>query len=121
MRFGTHSGAVTLVGKPLSGKGTQSKSLAAYISAWRFTTGDICRKRAEEDTEIGREVRRALKEGNIVRDEIILEEIVREKKFNTEERIVLDGVPRSVPQAHFILRHLSNRNVPLFVIYIKIS
>ncbi len=89
-----------IFGPPGSGKGTYSSMLAPKLGIVHISTGDIFREMAKEDTELGRKVAEILKKGELVPDEIVIE-IVRERisKEDCKNGFILDGFPRTIPQA----------------------
>ncbi len=91
---------VILFGPPGSGKGTQSKMIAEEMGIPHIATGDIMRQAISEGTELGQRVREFVGRGLLVPDEIVIQIIEeRLKKDDTKEGFILDGFPRTVPQA----------------------
>src|SRR5262249_39193727 len=94
---------VVLRGPQGAGKGTQAQLLSEKLGLPIIATGEILRKVAEEDTPIGREVREIQKSGNLVPDEI-LAQIVRDRiaRGDCDKGCILDGFPRTLPQARLL-------------------
>ncbi len=91
---------VILFGPPGSGKGTQSKMIAEEMGIPHIATGDIMRQAISEGTELGQKVKEFLGRGLLVPDEIVIQIIEeRLKKDDTKKGFILDGFPRTVPQA----------------------
>lgn len=90
-----------LLGPPGSGKGTQGELLAKKLGVPKIATGDVLRAALRDGTKLGKEAKSYMDRGDLVPDDVILG-IMREK-FESEETkkgAVLDGVVRTVPQAH---------------------
>ncbi len=87
-----------LIGAPGVGKGTQGALLAESHGLARVATGDILREAVRQETELGREARAYMDEGELVPDELILELIAAELAEEADG-FVLDGFPRNIQQA----------------------
>jgi len=94
---------VVLIGPQGAGKGTQAQMLSEKLKLPIIATGEILRKVAEGDTTLGRSVREIQKSGNLVPDEI-LAQIVGERigLGDCDSGCILDGFPRTLPQARFL-------------------
>ncbi len=88
------------LGPPGAGKGTQAKKLVQLLGIPQISTGDILRAKKEEDSPLGRQIREIMAEGKLVPDEIVVE-IVKERlsQPDCEKGFILDGFPRTIPQA----------------------
>jgi adenylate kinase len=89
-----------LVGPPGAGKGTQAERLTADFGLPYFATGNILRAAVAEGTELGKKAKEYMDAGNLVPDEIIIGVIL--EALDGEEAsdgFLLDGFPRTVPQA----------------------
>ena len=91
---------LALLGAPGSGKGTQAKLVERSFGWPQISTGDIFRKEISNGTEIGKEAARLMDQGMLVPDEVV-NAIVRKRLSAEDVKIgfVLDGYPRTVPQA----------------------
>ncbi len=91
---------LVLVGPPGAGKGTQAEYIASHLSVPKISTGDILRANVAEGTELGREAKSFMDAGNLVPDQVVIN-MVRERLAETdaEDGFLLDGFPRTVPQA----------------------
>jgi len=87
-------------GAPGSGKGTQAKKVAAWLSIPQISTGDILRNEIQKGTELGLRVKSVLDEGGLVGDEIVIE-LINNRLQDTDcsNGYILDGFPRTVAQA----------------------
>jgi adenylate kinase len=90
-----------LMGPPGAGKGTQAARLVDDFDLPYYATGDILRAERTEGTELGKKVESCLEKGELVPDELIIEEVVipRVDSHEAEDGFLLDGYPRTVPQA----------------------
>jgi adenylate kinase len=90
-----------LLGPPGSGKGTQAKRLAKYLDIPHVSSGDLFREMKEADTPLAHEIRQILARGDLVPDDLTVQVVAeRLKKADTREKgAILDGFPRTVPQA----------------------
>jgi adenylate kinase len=94
---------LVLIGPQGAGKGTQAQMLAARLKLPVIATGDILREVARTDTELGRQVREVQAAGKLVSDEI-LGGIVSQRlcKDDCKNGCILDGFPRTLPQAQLL-------------------
>lgn len=99
-----------LLGPPGSGKGTQGERLEAELSLPRLSTGDMLREAVSKGTELGRQVEPIMRSGSLVPDEIvvgIIEERIAES--DCANGFILDGFPRTLPQAEALEAMLAAR------------
>lgn len=92
---------VVLLGPPASGKGTQGRKLADAAGVDYLSTGALLREAIENDSPLGREVKPILDRGGYVPDELMCP-ILGEWLSQHPGGCVLDGFPRSLPQAEFL-------------------
>ena len=105
-----------LVGAPGVGKGTQAKRLAADLSVPHVSTGDMFRDAIRRDTPLGRQARVFIDQGMLVPDELTIGLI--EERFSTsagaaDHGFILDGFPRTLPQAKALDGLLEKIGAPL--------
>lgn len=91
---------IILLGPPGAGKGTQAVRIAEKYSIPHISTGDIFRKNIKEQTPIGVVAKSYIDKGQLVPDEVVIE-IVRQRLLEEDCKngYLLDGFPRTVPQA----------------------
>lgn len=89
-----------LMGPPGAGKGTQAKLICEKFSIPAISTGNILREVTKSGTEKGNQIKAIIDAGNLVPDDIILD-IIRERiaKDDCKNGFLLDGFPRTIPQA----------------------
>ena len=91
---------LVLVGPPGAGKGTQAEFIAAHLAVPKISTGDIFRANVSQGTPLGIEARRYMDAGELVPDEVTIN-MVRDRLADPDagDGFLLDGFPRTVPQA----------------------
>ncbi len=89
-----------LLGAPGAGKGTQAKMIAEKYGLAHIATGDILREAVAKGTELGKKAKEYMDRGELVPDEIVIG-IVKErlKEPDCQKGFILDGFPRTLPQA----------------------
>lgn len=89
-----------LLGAPGAGKGTQAVNLSKRLNIPHISTGDIFRANIKEGTELGRKVKQIIDQGMLVPDDLTVS-IVKDrlKKDDCKNGFLLDGFPRTIPQA----------------------
>lgn len=101
---------IILLGGPGAGKGTQARWLSDKYGIPQVSTGDIFREHIEHQTESGKEMEDYLKKGRLVPDSLVCEIVThRLAKDDCEDGYILDGFPRSLPQAEELDRILADR------------
>jgi adenylate kinase len=99
---------LVLLGPPGSGKGTQGERLNADLRLPYYATGDILRAAVRDETELGREAKAYMDRGDLVPDEVIVG-VIAERIASSEalDGFILDGFPRTTPQAEALDAKLS--------------
>ena len=91
---------VVLLGPPGAGKGTQAKVLQEKLDACQISTGDILRQAVAEQTPLGKQAAQYIDRGALVPDDVIVKLVgERLKEKDCERGFILDGFPRTIPQA----------------------
>jgi adenylate kinase len=102
---------ILILGPQGSGKGTQAKRIAAAHGTPHVATGDILRAAVLDSSELGRRVEPILERGDLVPDGLMVD-LIRERLAD-EDGFVLDGFPRTVPQAEALDTMLEEIAKPL--------
>ena len=91
---------IILLGPPGAGKGTQAKTITGELDIPHISTGDILRKAIEEKTPLGLKAKEYMDKGHLVPDDLMIDLIKeRIKKKDCKKGFLLDGFPRTIPQA----------------------
>lgn len=91
---------IIMLGAPGAGKGTQAKRIADKYKVPHISTGDIFRGNIKEGTDLGKKAKTYMDQGLLVPDELVVELVAdRIQKDDCENGFVLDGFPRTIPQA----------------------
>ncbi|MBA2132551.1 adenylate kinase [Capillibacterium thermochitinicola] len=103
-----------LLGPPGAGKGTQAARIGAEFKIPPISTGDIFREAIKKKTPLGEQAERYMKAGELVPDELVLG-IVKERLAapDTAQGFLLDGFPRTLPQAVAFDRYLAEKGQAL--------
>lgn len=105
---------VVMLGAPGAGKGTQAKMIASKYSVPHISTGDIFRANIKEGTELGKKAKSFMDQGLLVPDELVVDLVVdRLQKEDCSNGYVLDGFPRTIPQAEALDAALSKLETKL--------
>ncbi len=88
------------LGPPGAGKGTQAKKFSADQGIAHISTGDMLRASMQAGTEQGNQIKAIVDSGNLVSDDVVID-LIRDRisKADCENGFLLDGFPRTVPQA----------------------
>lgn len=99
---------IIMLGAPGAGKGTQAKKIAEKYSIPHISTGDIFRANIKNGTELGKKAKTYMDQGLLVPDELVVDLVVdRVKQDDCSNGYVLDGFPRTIPQAEALDKALA--------------
>ena len=99
---------IIMLGAPGAGKGTQAKMIADKYAVPHVSTGDIFRANIKEGTELGKEAKKYMDQGLLVPDELTVKILLdRVAKEDCANGYVLDGFPRTIPQAEVLDKALT--------------
>ena len=97
-----------MLGAPGAGKGTQAKKIAEKYDIPHISTGDIFRANIKNGTELGQKAKTYMDQGLLVPDELVVDLVVdRVNQEDCSKGYVLDGFPRTIPQAEALDKALS--------------
>lgn len=102
---------IIMLGAPGAGKGTQAKRIAEKYSIPHISTGDIFRANIKNNTELGKKAKSYMDQGLLVPDELTCDLVVdRIKQDDCKRGYILDGFPRTIPQAQALDAALASMN-----------
>ncbi len=102
---------IIMLGAPGAGKGTQAKMIAAKYEIPHVSTGDIFRANIKNGTELGKEAKKYMDQGQLVPDELTVKILLdRVAQADCANGYVLDGFPRTIPQAEVLDKALTALN-----------
>ena len=100
---------IIMLGAPGAGKGTQAKMLADKYQIPHISTGDIFRANIKNGTELGNKAKEYMDKGLLVPDELVVDLVIdRFKEDDCKKGYILDGFPRTIPQAEALDKALSD-------------
>lgn len=101
---------IVMLGAPGAGKGTQAKMIAAKYEVPHISTGDIFRANIKNGTELGKKAKEYMDQGLLVPDELTVDLVIdRLSQEDCAKGYILDGFPRTIPQAEALDAALSKR------------
>lgn len=101
---------IIMLGAPGAGKGTQAKMIAEKYGIPHVSTGDIFRANIKNGTELGKEAKKYMDQGQLVPDELTVRLLLdRVAQADCANGYVLDGFPRTIPQAEVLDQALTER------------
>jgi len=106
---------IILFGPPGIGKGTQSEKISSEFNIPKISTGDMLRQAIENGTALGLSAKKQMENGDLVPDEIVLG-IVKDRvvEDDCKNGFILDGFPRTIPQAEGLSAFMESHNLPNF-------
>jgi adenylate kinase len=109
---------VLLLGPQGSGKGTQAKRIQAEYGIPHIATGEILREAIAAETDLGRRVQPIVESGQLVPDDLMID-LIRERvaEDDAEDGFILDGFPRTLPQANALDEMLADIGRDLSIVF----
>ncbi len=105
---------IIMLGAPGAGKGTQAKMMAAKYQIPHISTGDIFRSNIRNGTELGKKAKEYMDQGLLVPDELTVDLVIdRLSQEDCRKGYILDGFPRTIPQAEALEAALAKRGEKL--------
>jgi len=105
---------LVLLGAPGSGKGTQAELLKAKYGSAHISTGDILRQNLKDGTELGMKAKAFMDKGELVSDDLVVQMMrMRLQEKDAAAGFLMDGFPRTVPQAEAFEKILEELSRPL--------
>lgn len=99
---------IIMLGAPGAGKGTQAKKITSRYSIPHISTGDIFRANIKNGTELGKKAKTYIDQGHLVPDELVVDIVIdRVQQQDCADGYVLDGFPRTIPQAEALDKALA--------------
>src|SRR6202789_683888 len=118
----TTPGPILLLGAPGVGKGTQAKELVKLWGIPQISTGDLLRANVAQGTAIGKAAREVMQRGDLVPDSMVNEMVaLRLLEPDTARGYILDGFPRTLPQATWLDEQLASKQGSLPVVAVSIQ
>lgn len=103
-----------LLGAPGAGKGTQAKRLQDTLCIIQLSTGDMLRAEVASGSELGRKAEKLIQAGRLVPDELMIDMIAKRiDRDDCKTGFILDGFPRTVPQASALDRLLAEKKLKI--------
>jgi adenylate kinase len=113
---------LVLFGPPGAGKGTQARLLADRFDLTQISTGDLFRAALQKETQVGLEARAYMDRGSLVPDSVVNRMVAERLAELDHADFILDGFPRTIPQAEWLRDHLEKEGAPLSaVISLKVD
>lgn len=111
---------IILLGAPGSGKGTQATRLSQALKIPHISTGDLFRENLSKNTELGKRAKSFMDAGHLVPDDLVLEMLFeRVSRPDCANGYLLDGFPRTIPQAEALDRFL--KGTPVIALNLMVS
>src|ERR1035441_1955227 len=118
----TVPGPILLLGAPGVGKGTQAKELVKIWGIPQISTGDLLRGNVSKGTELGKIAKEIMGRGELVPDSLVNEMVAaRLLEPDTSNGYILDGFPRTLPQAGWLDGRLASQSTTLPVVAVSIQ
>ncbi len=114
--------AIIMLGPPGAGKGTQARMIGEALKLPHISTGDMLREALKSQTELGKKAQGFMETGALVPDELV-DAIVAERleRADSKPGFILDGYPRTIPQAEFLQPQLDNDETRILTLGIEVD
>lgn len=114
---------IIMLGAPGAGKGTQAKKISDEYKVPHISTGDIFRQHIKAETELGKKAKGYMDQGLLVPDELVVDLVIaRLSEDDCQDGYILDGFPRTVPQAKALDESITEQSMEIeYVINIEIQ
>lgn len=117
-----HQTVLILLGAPGAGKGTQAVRLSEQYHIPQIATGDLFRENLRANTAVGQKAKSYIDKGQLVPDAIVLDMLFeRIAKEDCKNGFILDGFPRTIPQAEALDKRLAQTKAHVIVISLEVS
>lgn len=114
MGFASEQTVLIMLGPPGAGKGTQAVRLSEEYGVPQISTGDLFRENLRNETPVGKRAKSFMDKGELVPDEVVLDMLFdRIAQDDCKEGYILDGFPRTIPQAEALDKRLSGHVVSI--------
>jgi adenylate kinase len=115
-------GPVLLLGAPGAGKGTQADVLAELWGIPKISTGEILRRNVANGTALGLRAKKIMKDGGLVPDQVMMEMVADRLGLpDAAQGFILDGFPRTVPQAEWFDEYLNDHQPGTLLAIVNLS
>ena len=105
---------IVMLGAPGAGKGTQARLISEKYSIPQISTGDIFRANIRDNTELGQRAKSYMDKGLLVPDQVTCDLVVdRISKDDCKNGYILDGFPRTIPQAEALTKALNQQGAKI--------
>jgi adenylate kinase len=110
-----------MLGPPGAGKGTQARMMGEALKLAHISTGDILRAAVKSETELGNKAKKYMESGTLVPDDVVDAIILeRTKEEDCGLGFILDGYPRTIPQAEYLQSSLKNEGMQMLTLGIRV-
>lgn len=106
---------IVIFGPPGSGKGTQSEKIIERYGLFHISTGDVLRKHIKDGTELGKTAESYISKGQLIPDKLMIDILDAHLDAHPESQngVIFDGFPRTIPQAEALTELLNKRGVAI--------
>jgi adenylate kinase len=114
--------AIIMLGPPGAGKGTQARMIGELLKVPHVSTGDMLREALKNQTDLGKKVKAFMESGALVPD--VLVDIIVDERLSREDcsrGFILDGYPRTIPQAEFLKTIFSKDGTQMLTLGIEVK